>query len=106
MRDPQFDSAGQEGERPSAQPLPWGVHLAAGWSRQKALDQYQRIRQRHTDTLSGEEPIVVRLTNHSMGTAERYLVRIGQPSRDQAESLCARLKDAGGACVVYRTWHQ
>lgn len=106
MRGSHLGSTQNVFERSTAQPLPWGVHLTAGWSRDKALSQYRRMRDRYSDALSGKEPTVVRVTNHSMGTAERYLVRIGQSGRDEAELLCSRIKEAGGACVVYKTWHR
>ncbi len=103
LRGPYFGSKNEVvEERVTAKPLPWGVHLTASWSREKALKQYDRIRKRYSDALSGKDPMVVRVTNHSMGSAERYLVRIGQADREEAEQLCARLKEAGGACVVYK----
>ncbi|NNF78068.1 MAG: hypothetical protein HKN05_08570 [Rhizobiales bacterium] len=90
-------------ERQTAPVLPWGAHLTASWTREKALTQYSEIQSRFPGVLSGKAPMVVRLTNHSMGNAERFAVRIGQPDRDKAEKLCTRLIQAGGACVVYKT---
>ncbi len=90
--------------KPQEKPLPpWGVHLTASWSRDKALSQYSAIQRKFDDVLPAGPPMIVRLANHSMGTAERFAVRVGQPGRDEADKLCARLIDAGGACVVYRT---
>lgn len=106
IRGAYFDTADDVAEHPTAKPLPWGVHLTAGWSREKALDQYERIRKRHSDALSGKEPRVTRVTNHSMGTAERYVVHIAQPGRAEAESLCSRITEGGGACAVYKNWRQ
>ncbi len=89
---------------PQAKPLPpWGVHLTASWSRDKALSQYSAIQRKFDAVLPVGPPMVVRLANHSMGTAARFAVRVGQPGRDEADKLCARLIDAGGACAVYRT---
>ena len=90
--------------KPQVKPLsPWGVHLTAGWSRDKALSQYSAIRRKFDDVLPAAPPMVVRLANHGMGTAERFAVRVGQPGRDEADKLCTRLIDAGGACAVYKT---
>ena len=90
--------------KPQVKPLPaWGVHLTASWSREKALAQYSAIQRKFDGVLPAAPPMIVRLVNHSMGTAERFAVRVGQPRRDEADKLCARLIDAGGACVVYRT---
>ncbi len=83
--------------------LAWSVHLTASWTRGKALKQYSTIRSKYPEVLSGKPPVVVRLSNHSMGTAERYAVRIGLQDREGARRLCARLQNAGGACVVYRS---
>ena len=96
--------SGHDVEEPRTAPvLPWGAHLTASWSRKKALTQYSQIQSRFPGVLSGKAPMVVRLTKHSMGNAARFAVRIGQPDRAQAEKLCTRLIEAGGACVVYKT---
>ncbi len=106
IRGPSFDSVDDVVEPPVAKLLPWGVHLTAGWSREKALDQYKRLQKRYSDALSGKEPKVIRVTNHGMGTAERYMVHIAQPDRAEAEKLCARITEAGGACAVYKNWRR
>ncbi len=95
--------SGHSAEHRTAPVLPWGAHLTASWTRAKALTQYSEIQSRFPGVLSGKAPMIVRLTNHSMGKAERFAVRIGQPDRAKAEKLCTRLIQAGGACVVYKT---
>jgi hypothetical protein len=37
-----------------------------------------------------------------MGTKLQYSARIGMDSREDADSLCARLQADGGACIVHK----
>ena len=37
------------------------------------------------------------------GTRAMTQVRVPVQSRDEAESLCAKLKSAGGSCIVLKT---
>ena len=46
--------------------------------------------------------MVVESCDLHMGTDLQYSVRIGTDSRDAADSLCAKLQAAGGACIVQK----
>jgi hypothetical protein len=81
---------------------PWGVQLAAGRSESIALASFGRVQARHSALLAGLKPLVLRKRNPAMGRAQRIDVRIGADSRLEAERLCARLRQAGGACLVAR----
>jgi len=37
-----------------------------------------------------------------MGTDLQYSVRVGTDSREDADSLCAKLQADGGACIVQK----
>ena len=101
-RDDELDRSKHEVADRTGAVSPWSVHLVADWSREKAIARYTEIQRRFHNVLTDVSPIVMRVENHAMGTAERYAVRIGQPDRSNADGLCKRLVDAGGACVVYR----
>ena len=81
---------------------PWGVQVAGNWSEGRALAEYARLRDKYAAILGGREPTVVRSRMPGRGTAAWSRVRIEAQTRDEAEKLCARLKTAGGACVVLR----
>jgi hypothetical protein len=80
---------------------PWGAQLAAGFSRDNALASYTRMVKRFGG-LNQRDLIVSGLTLRSRGTRPFYQVRIGANTRTEANSLCARIRKAGGACLVLR----
>ena len=79
---------------------PWGVELAAGFSRERVLASYARAMQRLSAVIAQQDPILTR--GRRMGMAPFYQARIGADTRPAAESLCARIRRAGGACLVLR----
>jgi soluble lytic murein transglycosylase-like protein len=81
---------------------PWGVQLSAGFSRERALAAYAGIARRHAGMLAGRDPSLLSTTLRSRGTRAFYQVRVGTDTRAGAESLCAQIRRAGGACMVLR----
>jgi hypothetical protein len=81
---------------------PWGVQLAAGFSRDIALAAYARMVTRFGGMVEEHDPIVSSRTLRSRGTRPFYQIRIGTDTRTEANSLCGRIRKAGGACLVLR----
>ncbi|MCK0198599.1 lytic transglycosylase domain-containing protein [Ancylobacter sp. 6x-1] len=79
---------------------PWGVQLSGNFSKARALAAYQRTRKRYSAVLEGTEPMVIGQRLRSRGSRIYYRVRIGSPTRADANQLCARLHAAGAACIV------
>lgn len=81
---------------------PWGVQLIANWSEGPALAAYERLRRAYESVLRDRLPLV--LQGHLPGRrgATKYIVRVSERSRADADALCARLRAAGGACIVLR----
>ncbi|GMG82846.1 lytic transglycosylase domain-containing protein [Paralimibaculum aggregatum] len=82
------------------QQLPWGVQIAGGRSHGAALRAARRVSRRYAAVLGGKPLSVVRNRRGIRGAP--YQARIGAASRRAAGQLCARLKRAGGNCVVLR----
>jgi soluble lytic murein transglycosylase-like protein len=82
---------------------PWGVQLAAGFSRDNALAAYARMVKRFGGLSKDRDPIVGSVTLRSRGTRPFYQVRIGADTRNEADSLCAQIRKSGGACMVLRS---
>jgi hypothetical protein len=80
----------------------WGVEIATAFSEQDVLAQFGRVKQDHADVLGSYQPIVVATCDLHMGTELQYSARIGVDSREDADDLCAKLKAAGGACIVQK----
>jgi hypothetical protein len=81
---------------------PWGVQLTAGFSRDLALQSYARTLSRLSAIRIEADPIILRTLLRSRGTRPLYQVRVGAPSRSDANALCARIRGAGSACMVLR----
>ena len=81
---------------------PWGVELAAGFSKDHALAAYARAMTRLGSVLEGHDPSILSGILRSRGTRPFYQVRIGTETRPQADGLCGRIRRAGGACLVLR----
>ena len=80
----------------------WGVQLAAGFSRDKALAMYSRAMKRLSAVVGDQDPSLLSSRLRSRGTQMFYQVRIGADTRPAADDLCSRIRRAGGACFVLR----
>jgi hypothetical protein len=80
----------------------WGVQLAAGFSRDKALAMYARAMKRLNSVIGDQDPSLLSSVMRSRGTRAFYQVRIGADTRPAADDLCNRIRRAGGACFVLR----
>ena len=81
---------------------PWGVQVAAHFTRSVALSAYSRVKSRHASLIGDEEPMVVQDRAPSRGRKQLFTVRIGADSRAAAQEICQKLRTAGGACVVMK----
>jgi hypothetical protein len=80
----------------------WGVQLAAGFSRDKALAMYSRAMKRLSAVIGDQDPSLLSSRLRTRGSATFYQVRIGADTRGDADNLCNRIRKAGGACFVLR----
>jgi hypothetical protein len=80
----------------------WGVQLAAGFSRDKALAMYARAIKRLSAVIGDQDPSLLSSRLRTRGSATFYQVRIGTDTRPEADGLCTRIRKAGGACFVLK----
>ncbi|MEA2837393.1 MAG: hypothetical protein QOD89_1943 [Bradyrhizobium sp.] len=80
----------------------WGVQLAAGFNRDRALAMYARAMKRLSAVIGDQDPSLIGTTWRSRGIRTFYQVRIGADTRVAADDLCSRIRRAGGACFVLR----
>ncbi|WKA31376.1 lytic transglycosylase domain-containing protein [Bradyrhizobium roseum] len=80
----------------------WGVQLAAGFSRDKALAMYARAMKRLSAVIGDQDPSLLSSVMRSRGTRAFYQVRIGADTRPAADALCNRIRKAGGGCFVLK----
>ena len=78
---------------------PWGVQLAGNWSEGRVLAHYERLRRKYETILGDRLPLILNARRNDLPT---YSVRVSENSRADADKLCAKLRAAGGACVVFR----
>lgn len=80
----------------------WGVQLAAGFDRNKALAMYGRAMMRLRAVIGDQDPSLLSSVMRTRGFHAFYQVRIGADTRPAADDLCNRIRRAGGACFVLR----
>jgi hypothetical protein len=80
----------------------WGVQLAAGFDRNRALASYSRAMKRLQPVIGDQDPSLLATVFRSRGTRTFYQVRIGADTRPAADALCNRIRTAGEACFVLR----
>jgi hypothetical protein len=83
----------------------WGVQLAAGFSRDKALAMYSRAIKRLSAVIGDQDPSLLSSVMRNRGSRAFYQVRIGADTRPAADDLCNRIRRAGGACFVLRNFN-
>jgi hypothetical protein len=83
---------------------PWGVELSAGFARSHVLTTYAHVEKTYRTILEHRDPIIIASRFRSRGTRIFYQARVGADTRAAAETLCAALRNAGGACAVLRNW--
>lgn len=83
-------------------PKPWGIQVAAHFSRNQALKIYSTLQRKYPSLLKGKKPQIIRKQNRSFGNRPRYNVRIGADSRSAGDEFCNRLKSAGASCIVLK----
>jgi hypothetical protein len=80
----------------------WGVQLAAGFDRNKALAMYARAIKQLSAVIGDQDPSILSSVDRSRGNHTFYQVRIGADTRGAADDLCNRIRRAGGACFVLK----
>ncbi len=75
------------------------VQLAAEGSEDAARSKFNRVRGQHTGVLGSMSP---NIRSAEVNGRSVYRVRVGNMSREEAVSLCERLKSDGGSCFVAR----
>src|SRR5947199_7080335 len=78
----------------------WGVQLAAGFDRNRALTMYARAVKNLGPVIGNQDPSLLASPLRSRGSRAFYQVRIGADTRGAADDLCNRIRKAGGACFV------
>jgi hypothetical protein len=80
----------------------WGVQLAAGFDRNRALAMYAHAVRNLSAVIGDHDPSILSSTQRSRGSHAFYQVRIGADTRPEADGLCSRIRKAGGACFVLK----
>jgi SPOR domain len=75
------------------------VQLAAEGSEDAARAKFNRMRGQYSETLGSQNPSI---RSAEVNGRSVYRVRVGNMSREEAVSLCEKLKSDGGSCFVAR----
>ncbi len=82
---------------------PWGVQVAGGFSKARAIDAYAQLSKRFASLFADRPPMIIGGRAPGRGAHSFYRVRVPVETRAEAEEFCAKLKRAGGACIVLKT---
>ena len=82
---------------------PWGVQIAASFSKGSALRAFARARHDYASVIGDMNPFVLGSVLRSRGWRPFYRVRLPAQTGGEARKLCARIQAVGGACAVLRS---
>ncbi len=82
---------------------PWGVQLAASFSKGSALRAFARARHQYASVIGEMQPFVLGSVLRSRGWRPFYRVRLPAQTGGEAKRLCDRIQAVGGACAVLRS---
>jgi hypothetical protein len=77
----------------------FAVQVAAEGSEEAARTKFARMRGQHGAVLGAASPTI---RSAEVNGRSVYRVRVGNMSREEAVSMCERLKASGGSCFVAR----
>ena len=107
-RGDRFAASPNKGTSPSEKPVappwgPWGIQLAANFSKTLALQSFSRAQANYAKVIGGARPMIIGTRLRTRGTQAFYRIRIPAQSRQAADEVCSRIRTGGGACIVLRT---
>ena len=82
---------------------PWGVQIAASFSKGSALRAFARARHQYASVIGDMNPFVLGSVLRSRGWRPFYRVRLPAQTGGEARQLCDRIQAVGGACAVLRS---
>jgi Transglycosylase SLT domain/SPOR domain len=82
---------------------PWGVQIAASFSKGSALRAFARTRHEYSSVIGDMQPFVLGSVLRSRGWRPFYRVRLPAQTGGEARRLCGRIQAVGGACAVLRS---
>ncbi|WP_417719896.1 lytic transglycosylase domain-containing protein [Salipiger sp.] len=88
--------------RPEPALKPWGIQMAFGTSKSKALDQFRDRARICSAQIKGESPELVWEKSRASPRGGYWMARLGRDSRDAAWRDCLKLKSSGCVCAVYK----
>lgn len=80
---------------------PWNMQIASEGSEGSAEAAYKKLLAKHGKLLGGKGVSIVKADIAGKGT--RWRVRVPAETRNEAASLCSKLKSAGGSCFVSKS---
>jgi hypothetical protein len=81
---------------------PWGVQLLGNWTQGEVLADYEKLRRGHLSVLGDKDPMIVVAYGPS-GMTKRFLVRVAENTREEAQRVCTELRRQNVACFAVQT---
>ena len=81
---------------------PWGIQLAFGLSKSAAKKKFADKTRACAGLIKGQKPDLVFEKSRASPKGGYFMARLGRDSRDKAWRDCAKMKQRGCICAVYR----
>ena len=82
--------------------MPWGVQLAGSFSRRMAMKQFNSVKRKYGRVIGANRIVLKSSRQQGRGRRTFHRVRVGAKSRAAANTICKRLRGAGGSCIVLK----
>lgn len=89
--------------KPEPSRPPWGVQMAFGTTRDRALGQFRERAQACAGVVGTQEPFLIWQKSRASPKGGYFMARIGRNSRDEAWDLCRKLKASGCLCAIFKS---
>jgi len=81
---------------------PWGVLIAQTASPEQAQARFLAVQAEFGDVLSNQTLLLITVRNPRFGSRTRFSAMVGFHTRQEAQTLCGSLTNAGGNCIVQK----
>ncbi len=89
-------------QRPKRQRKPWGIQLAHGTSPARAAAKFKAMTRKCRSVIGGESPDFIFKKSRASLRRGYYMARLGRNSAREARRDCAKIKQSGCMCAVYK----
>ncbi len=89
-------------QRPKRQLKPWGIQVAFGATQSRAMAKFHQMTRSCKNLIGDEEPDLIFRKSRASSRRGYFLARLGRNSDREARSDCAKYRESGCICAVFK----